>query len=123
MLVLAAVAEHNDPLCQPLAQQATHRLCALLTRLAGGDRAVVRRHVHARQCAAWLPELLIRKILVWPEREARREPEAWKTRKCPKCASRECLFRSRKQMAAEQDKLPAWETKYRCRACEYEWKE
>jgi DNA-directed RNA polymerase subunit M/transcription elongation factor TFIIS len=44
-------------------------------------------------------------------------------RACPKCGSAKYTFRSRKQIEAtpKQEALP--ETKYRCRACEHEWKE
>jgi DNA-directed RNA polymerase subunit M/transcription elongation factor TFIIS len=38
-------------------------------------------------------------------------------RTCPKCGSGEHTFRSRKKI-----EVAAVETKYRCKACGYEWK-
>lgn len=42
---------------------------------------------------------------------------------CPECGSREYLFRGRKKIEAKEGQLAAVETKYKCRACEQEWKE
>lgn len=46
------------------------------------------------------------------------------TKTCPKCGSGEYTFRSRKKIKANPEKgePEAWETKYRCKACEKEWK-
>ena len=44
-------------------------------------------------------------------------------RTCPACGSDKYLFRSRKKILAEPCKEEAVETKYRCKACEHEWKE
>jgi DNA-directed RNA polymerase subunit M/transcription elongation factor TFIIS len=44
------------------------------------------------------------------------------TRKtCPQCGSDQYEFRSRKQVAGEEGGT-AVETKYRCKACEHEWR-
>jgi transposase-like protein len=51
------------------------------------------------------------------------DPNAWKTRTCPKCGSDNYQFRSRKRIAAESGKPEATETKYRCKACSHEWQE
>jgi DNA-directed RNA polymerase subunit M/transcription elongation factor TFIIS len=42
-------------------------------------------------------------------------------RSCPACGSTDCLFRGRKKVALEPG--VAVETKYRCKACNHEWKE
>ena len=44
-------------------------------------------------------------------------------RACPKCGSGEYTFRNRKQIEATADSPAQLETKFRCRACEYEFKE
>ena len=44
-------------------------------------------------------------------------------RTCPACGSGEYAFRSRKQIEATAEQEAMLETKYRCRACENEWKE
>ena len=46
-------------------------------------------------------------------------------RRCPKCESRDYVFRGRKKIAADPEKNQeeAVETKFRCRACGNEWKE
>ena len=46
------------------------------------------------------------------------------TKTCPKCGSGDYSFRSRKKVPADPEKgePEAWETKYRCKACEKEWK-
>jgi hypothetical protein len=44
-------------------------------------------------------------------------------RACPKCGSTSYTFRSRKQIEATPEQEAMLETKYRCRACEHEWKE
>jgi DNA-directed RNA polymerase subunit M/transcription elongation factor TFIIS len=41
---------------------------------------------------------------------------------CPQCHSDNYLFRGRKKIADDESQA-AFETKYRCKACEYEWKE
>jgi len=41
-------------------------------------------------------------------------------KKCPKCASSDYRFRSRRKIANERGE--AVETKYRCSACGYEWR-
>ena len=41
---------------------------------------------------------------------------------CPKCGSGDYTFRSRKKIEAAQGQAPAVETKYRCKACEHEWR-
>ena len=45
-------------------------------------------------------------------------------RTCPACGSADYTFRSRKKIEADPEKgePEAWETKYRCKACENEWK-
>jgi DNA-directed RNA polymerase subunit M/transcription elongation factor TFIIS len=48
--------------------------------------------------------------------EAGKQP----VRTCPACGSEKYLFRHRK--AVETEEGTATETKYRCRACEHEWK-
>jgi hypothetical protein len=42
---------------------------------------------------------------------------------CPACGSKQYVFRGRKQVAAEGEKLPAVETKYLCKDCGHAWKE
>jgi DNA-directed RNA polymerase subunit M/transcription elongation factor TFIIS len=42
---------------------------------------------------------------------------------CPKCGSREYVFRGRKKVAAEAGLPAAVETKYACKACGHSWKE
>ena len=49
------------------------------------------------------------------------EPTATPHRTCPACRSGEYQFRSRKKVA-EDGKPEAVETKYRCKACNHEWK-
>jgi hypothetical protein len=46
------------------------------------------------------------------------------TKTCPKCGSGEYLFRSRKKVEANAatGEPAAWETKYRCKECNHEWK-
>lgn len=51
------------------------------------------------------------------------DPNAWKTRTCPKCESGDYQFRSRKKIEAGDGKPGALETKYRCKSCNHEWKE
>ena len=48
---------------------------------------------------------------------------AFTNRVCPACASRDYMFRARRNIPASAEKGPEVETKYRCRACEHEWKE
>lgn len=48
---------------------------------------------------------------------------AWKNRTCPACGSGEYAFRSRKKIEPKDGQEAAVETKYRCKACEHEWKE
>jgi transposase-like protein len=43
-------------------------------------------------------------------------------RTCPECKSEDYQFRSRKRIEGDEKNLPAWETKYRCKACGHEWK-
>jgi DNA-directed RNA polymerase subunit M/transcription elongation factor TFIIS len=43
-------------------------------------------------------------------------------RRCPKCSSREYLFRGRKKIAGERGQEAAVETKYRCKSCGHEWR-
>jgi len=45
-------------------------------------------------------------------------------RTCPKCGSPDYQFRSRRKVPADPEKgeVEGWETKYRCKACEKEWK-
>jgi DNA-directed RNA polymerase subunit M/transcription elongation factor TFIIS len=42
---------------------------------------------------------------------------------CPKCGSREYVFRGRKKLAAEAEQPTAVETKYACKICGHGWKE
>ena len=42
---------------------------------------------------------------------------------CPKCESRDYVFRNRKTIPAEAGQPEAVETKFRCRGCGHEWKE
>ena len=51
------------------------------------------------------------------------DPNAWKSRKCLACGSGDYAFRSRKKIEPAACKGAAIETKYRCKACEHEWKE
>jgi len=46
------------------------------------------------------------------------------SRSCPACGSGEYTFRSRKKIAGVPGKgeREAAETRYRCKACEHEWK-
>jgi hypothetical protein len=44
-------------------------------------------------------------------------------RTCPACGSASYTFRSRKQIEGTPEQQAMLETKYRCRACEHEWKE
>jgi transposase-like protein len=46
------------------------------------------------------------------------------TKTCPRCGNRDYSFRSRKKGPADAEKGEpgAWETKYRCKACEKEWR-
>ena len=48
---------------------------------------------------------------------------AWKNRTCPACGSGEYAFRSRKKIEPKNGQEAAVETKYRCKACQHEWKE
>jgi DNA-directed RNA polymerase subunit M/transcription elongation factor TFIIS len=41
---------------------------------------------------------------------------------CPKCGSADYTFRSRKTIPAKETEPKAIETKYRCKACGYEWR-
>jgi hypothetical protein len=41
---------------------------------------------------------------------------------CPKCGSGQYMFRGRKKIEAANGQEEAVETKYRCKACEHEWK-
>ncbi len=41
---------------------------------------------------------------------------------CPKCGSREYVFRGWKKLPTEAEQSAAVETKYRCKACGKEWK-
>jgi DNA-directed RNA polymerase subunit M/transcription elongation factor TFIIS len=43
-------------------------------------------------------------------------------KRCPKCGSDDYAFRSRKKIPAEAGNREMTETKYRCKACEHEWK-
>ena len=43
-------------------------------------------------------------------------------RTCPKCGSGDYQFRSRKKIPAQKDEPEAVETRYRCKACQHEWK-
>jgi hypothetical protein len=51
------------------------------------------------------------------------DPEAWQTRTFPKCGGSAYQFRGRKRIEAEGDTPAAVETKYRCKACQHEWRE
>lgn len=44
---------------------------------------------------------------------------------CPKCESKDYVFRGRKTLAADpaQETPAAVETKYHCRSCGHQWKE
>ena len=42
---------------------------------------------------------------------------------CPKCESKDYVFRNRKTIPAEAGQPEAVETKFRCRGCGHEWKE
>jgi DNA-directed RNA polymerase subunit M/transcription elongation factor TFIIS len=42
---------------------------------------------------------------------------------CPKCSSREYVFRGRKKIAAEAGQGATVETKYICKACGQAWRE
>ncbi len=50
------------------------------------------------------------------------DPKAMTNRTCPECGSGEYTFRSRKKLPAEGGIPESVETKYRCKACEHEWK-
>jgi hypothetical protein len=54
--------------------------------------------------------------------DAEKPPAAART--CPQCGSPDYQFRSRKKVPADPGKgeQEGWETKYRCKACEKEWK-
>jgi hypothetical protein len=54
--------------------------------------------------------------------DAEKPPAAART--CPRCGSPDYQFRGRKKVPADQGKgePEGWETKYRCKACEKEWK-
>jgi DNA-directed RNA polymerase subunit M/transcription elongation factor TFIIS len=41
---------------------------------------------------------------------------------CPKCGSGDYMFRSRKKIETAAGEAAAVETKYRCKACEHEWR-
>jgi hypothetical protein len=41
---------------------------------------------------------------------------------CPKCGSGDYAFRGRKRIEAAAGQEAAVETKYRCKACNHEWK-
>jgi len=43
-------------------------------------------------------------------------------RTCPACGSGDYVFRGRKKIPAEPGQEESMETKYRCKACEHEWK-
>jgi transposase-like protein len=51
------------------------------------------------------------------------DADAWKTRKCPACSSNDYAFRSRKKLVSKEAQSEAIETKFRCKACQHEWKE
>jgi DNA-directed RNA polymerase subunit M/transcription elongation factor TFIIS len=51
-------------------------------------------------------------------RTARMDQSA--TRTCPKCGSGDYQLRSRRKVAGENGQ--EMETKYRCKACQHEWK-
>jgi DNA-directed RNA polymerase subunit M/transcription elongation factor TFIIS len=42
---------------------------------------------------------------------------------CPKCTSKEYVFRGRKKLPANADLPAAFETKYACKTCGHTWKE
>jgi DNA-directed RNA polymerase subunit M/transcription elongation factor TFIIS len=46
------------------------------------------------------------------------------TKTCPKCGSNEYTFRSRKKVEPDpaNGQPESWETKYRCKACNHEWR-
>ena len=44
------------------------------------------------------------------------------TKTCPKCGSGDYTFRGRKKIEPAVGQEAAVETKYRCKACLYEWK-
>ena len=44
-------------------------------------------------------------------------------RKCPACGSEKYLFRGRKKIEAQDEKLGEIETRYRCKDCDHLWKE
>jgi hypothetical protein len=43
-------------------------------------------------------------------------------RACPKCGTADYTFRRRKTIPAKESEPEAVETKYRCRACQREWR-
>jgi hypothetical protein len=43
-------------------------------------------------------------------------------RTCPKCGSGDYAFRGRRNIPPAAEQAEATETKYRCKACEHEWK-
>ena len=51
------------------------------------------------------------------------DPKQPAQRTCPECGSDKYLFRGRKKIPAAAGQEEAMETKYRCTACEHEWKE
>jgi transposase-like protein len=57
------------------------------------------------------------KMPSWNEEEARMEKIS---RTCPACGNGDYQFRSRKKVA--QEGKEAVETRYRCKACNHEWK-
>jgi DNA-directed RNA polymerase subunit M/transcription elongation factor TFIIS len=78
----------------------------------------------ARLLNTWLlPASPVQSLLELHPGEARMDREAWKSHTCPKCGSGDYQFRNRKRIAADAERLAAWETKYRCKACGHEWKE
>jgi hypothetical protein len=52
------------------------------------------------------------------------DPQKPTAKSCPKCGSDEYLFRGRKKIVPEpgQGEGGSVETKYRCKACQCEWK-
>ena len=50
------------------------------------------------------------------------DPQSRKSRSCPECGSGEYAFRSRKRIVGERDQPAMVETKYRCKACNHEWR-
>jgi hypothetical protein len=42
---------------------------------------------------------------------------------CPKCGSREYVFRGRKKLPTEAEQPAAVEAKYACKVCRHGWKE